>query len=77
VIFPALLAVGISAAVLAAAAASLFVPPHGHTKRPTKGWVRTDEVVGDPATGRSMRIWVDGQGRRHHRPEGAGEVTPV
>jgi hypothetical protein len=32
-------------------------------------WHRTDEVFRDPTTGRVMRVWVDGNRRRHYVAE--------
>ncbi len=73
-IFLALLALGVVAAVLVAAAMSLFLPRHGEADRPGPGWVRTDEVFCDPGTDRVMRVWADRTGGRHYLPEGPGTV---
>ena len=70
-IFLALLAVGVTAALLVAAAMSLFIRGHGESDGPGRGWVRTDEVFRDPGTARLMRVWADGAGGRHYRPEGS------
>jgi hypothetical protein len=77
VIFFTLLALGLIAAVLVAAALSLFVGRHGESDGPRPGWVRTDEVFRDPGTDRVMRVWADGNGGRHYLPESAGGVSPA
>lgn len=76
-IFFSLLALGVVAAVLVAAAMSLFVHRHGESDRPGPGWVRTDEVFRDPGTDRVMRVWADTAGGRHYLPEGPGGVSPA
>jgi hypothetical protein len=76
VIFFALLAVGVVAAVLVAAAMSLFLRRHGEADHPRLGWVPTDEVFRDPGTQRVMRVWADRSGGRHYVPDGVtGPVT--
>jgi hypothetical protein len=64
-----LVGVLVIAAVLVAAAMSLFVRRHGESNGPEPGWVPTDEVFKDPTTDRTMRVWVDGVGGRHYLPE--------
>jgi hypothetical protein len=48
---------------------SLFVRRHGESTRAKPGWQRTDEVFKDPASDRTMRVWVDERGERHYVPE--------
>jgi len=68
----ALLGVLVVAAVLVAAAMSLFVRRHGESDGPEPGWVPTDEVFKDPITDRTMRVWADTGGGRHYLPEAGG-----
>ena len=50
---------------------SLFLKRHGEVPLPSGDWTPSDEVFVDPATGRRMRVWLDGQdGSRHYVPEG-------
>ncbi|MGH9016721.1 MAG: hypothetical protein ACRDY1_03145 [Acidimicrobiales bacterium] len=72
-IFLALLGVAGIAAVLVAAAMSLFVRRHGEADHAEPRWVPTDEVFRDPGTDRVMRVWCDRTGGRHYLadlPEG-------
>ncbi len=75
-IFFALLGIGIIAAVLVAAAMSLFLRRHGEADEPKPGWVATDEVFRDPATDRVMRVWADRVGGRHYLAEKPGRTQP-
>jgi hypothetical protein len=76
VIFFALLGIGIIAAVLVAAAMSLFLRRHGEADHPKPGWVATDEVFRDPTTDRVMRVWADRVGGRHYLAEKPGRTQP-
>ena len=71
----ALLGVLIIAAVIVAAAMSLFLGRHGESLHAEPGWVPTDEVFKDPVTDRLMRVWADRTGQRHYlaESEDAGE----
>jgi len=71
----AVIAAFVIAAVLVAAAMSLFLRRHGESLRAEPGWVPTDEVFKDPVTDRLMRVWADRTGQRHYLPESedAGE----
>lgn len=75
-IFFALLGAGVIAAVLVAAAMSLFLRRHGEADHPSPGWVPTDEVFRDPGTERLMRVWADRAGGRHYLPDTTGEAPP-
>jgi hypothetical protein len=77
VIFLALLGVAVIAAVLVAAAMSLFLRRHGEADSPRPGWVPTDEVFRDPGTERVMRVWADRLGGRHYLPESPGGTQPT
>jgi hypothetical protein len=68
----ALIGVVVIAAVIVAAAMSLFLRRHGESPGPQPGWVPTDEVFRDPASNRLMRVWADATGERHYLPERAG-----
>ena len=76
-IFFALLGVAVIAAVLVAAAMSLFLRRHGEADHPRPGWVPTDEIFRDPGTDRVMRVWADRTGGRHYLPESPGAVPPT
>jgi hypothetical protein len=76
VIFFALLGIGIIAAVLVAAAMSLFLRRHGEPDQPDPGWVATSEVFRDPTTDRVMRVWADNAGGRHYLAEKPGRTQP-
>jgi hypothetical protein len=39
---------------------------HGDADRPREGWLPTPERFRDPKSGRVMRVWEDGGGRRHY-----------
>ena len=65
----ALIGVLLIAAVIVAAAMSLFLRRHGESPAPEAGWVPTDEVFRDPASDRLMRVWADAAGERHYLPE--------
>ena len=65
----ALLGVVLIAAVIVAAAMSLFLRRHGESDAPEPGWSPTDEVFRDPASNRLMRVWADPEGQRHYLPE--------
>ena len=65
----ALLGILLIAAVIVAAAMSLFLRRHGESAAPEPGWVPTDEVFRDPASNRLMRVWADPSGERHYLPE--------
>jgi len=75
VIFYALLGIVVIAAVLVAAAMSLFLRRHGESDAPKPSWIATDEVFRDPGTDRVMRVWSDRTGGRHYIPE-VVEGTP-
>ncbi|HXX90225.1 MAG TPA: hypothetical protein VEI83_08390, partial [Acidimicrobiales bacterium] len=68
----ALIGVVLIAAVIVAAAMSLFLRRHGEQAAPDPGWVATDEVFRDPASERLMRVWLDAEEQRHYVPERAG-----
>jgi hypothetical protein len=73
-----LLGVIVIAAVVVAAAMSLFVRRHGESDAPEPGWAPTDEVFRDPASNRLMRVWADAAGERHYLPERPGRPgTPT
>jgi hypothetical protein len=76
VIFLAFLGVILIAAVLVAAAMSLFLRRHGEADGPERGWIPTDEVFRDPTTDRVMRVWADGTGGRHYVAEHSEGTTP-
>jgi hypothetical protein len=59
----------IVAVLVVFAVISLFVRRHGESSRPKQGWHRTDEVFRDPASDRTMRVWLDDAGERHYVPE--------
>jgi hypothetical protein len=65
----AIIGVLVIAAVIVAAAMSLFLRRHGESTAPEPGWVPTDEVFRDPASNRLMRVWADAAGERHYLPE--------
>jgi len=65
------------AAVVVAAAMSLFLHRHGEAARPEPGWVPTDEVFRDPASNRLMRVWADTAGERHYLPERPARGGPA
>jgi hypothetical protein len=59
----------IIAVLVVFAVISLFVRRHGESKRAKPDWRRTDEVFRDPASDRTMRVWLDQAGERHYVPE--------
>ncbi|HXQ58486.1 MAG TPA: hypothetical protein VN799_00260 [Acidimicrobiales bacterium] len=76
-IFFALIGILVIAAVLVAAAMSLFLRRHGETDTPKPGWVPTDEVFHDPDSDRVMRVWSDRTGGRHSIPETVEGTPPL
>ncbi len=42
---------------------------HGESARAHPDWQATDERFQDPSTGRTMRVFLDGDGARHYVPE--------
>lgn len=50
---------------------------HGESPVPAGGWQATEEVFGDPSTGRIMRVWLDPiDNGRHYVAERAPERRP-
>ena len=49
--------------------ATWTVRRHGESTRAHRDWQATDERFQDPSTGRTMRVFIDGDGARHYVPE--------
>jgi len=77
VIFFALLGVGVIAAVLVAAAMSLFLRRPGAADHARPGSVPSDEIVGDAGTERVVRVSADRTGEHDDLPEGPPETPPT
>ena len=54
-----MVACGIGLIVLLLVIFKLRARPIAEARVPGEDWQRTDELVNDPVTGRTLRIWVD------------------